>query len=125
MPPVGGPPLTRSATRFIQPWRGGISLRCVGATSTVSEVRCLQRPTQWEVDVGDLRFIVTELDPGGETTAGEQYRASLALGVRETAVLNDLAWFLATGAVAGNEDPVALAQEPSRVLALGVCPCGG
>lgn len=48
---------------------------------------------------------------GDPVAAAEQYRASLALGVRETAVLNDLAWFLATGAVAGNEDPVALAQE--------------
>merc|ERR1711969_117864 len=48
---------------------------------------------------------------GDPVAAAREYRESLALGVREAAVLNDLAWFLVTGAVTGDEDPVALAEE--------------
>lgn len=48
---------------------------------------------------------------GDAVAAARHYRACLALGSRDVAVLNDLAWFLATGAVSGSEDAVALAQE--------------
>ncbi|HJO24085.1 MAG: hypothetical protein QF890_11250 [Myxococcota bacterium] len=52
---------------------------------------------------------------GDAVAAAGEYRASLALGGREVAVLNDLAWFLATGAVQGNEDAVELAQEAVKL----------
>ena len=48
---------------------------------------------------------------GDAAAAARHYRACLALGSRDVAVLNDLAWFLATGAVSGSEDAAALAQE--------------
>lgn len=52
------------------------------------------------------------LSSGGDPVgAADEYRASLALGFRDPAVLNDLAWFLATGAVSGDEDAIALAEE--------------